>query len=513
MWRLSAIDLSITMSTALVVLLVLSVLARAVSPCCRSIPKPPRVGRIRINGNDFVDEYRRTRFFHGFNSVRKGFPWYRADLLNDTKLHLYRSWGFNVVRLGAMWAGVEPERGRVNDTYIRQLRKTVDALAKVGIFAILDMHQDVLSSRFGSYDGAPRWVIDLLPPPKNPFPWPLEHVSKKNWALGYLTQAVGEAFQGIYDNVAGVRDDMTRFWTTMASVFRRHTNVLGYEFINEPWAGDIYTDPTLLLPGIAGSRNLQPLYDVLNVAIRRIDAETLVFYEPVTWGVVLNGSRMGSGFTSVPGGPAYRDRSVFSYHYYCWILDVDRQHRDYDLFDRTVCDKLLGPLVFDTAKANVARLGGAAFMTEFGLCDPDGRKNSTATVECEFVISLAESRAQSWTYWDASFFDDDGNVRESVVATFARVYAQAVAGKLLHSVYNATTFVFSMRYIHDATINAPTEIAVPRMHYPHGFFVRVSWPLQWSFDDDLGVLYVTTCWYMFMNYFEAEVEVHPVWFL
>lgn len=31
-------------------------------------------------------------------------------------------------------------------------------------------------------------------------------------------------------------------------------------------------------------------------------------------------TRVGSGFTTVPGGPAYVDRSVFSYHYYCWFI-------------------------------------------------------------------------------------------------------------------------------------------------------------------------------------------------
>jgi hypothetical protein len=45
----------------------------------------------------------------------------------------------------------------------------------------------------------------------------------------------------------------------------------------------------------------------------------LIFYEPVTWGMVLNGEIVGSGFKHVPGGPAYNDRSVFSYHYYCWF--------------------------------------------------------------------------------------------------------------------------------------------------------------------------------------------------
>jgi endoglycosylceramidase len=57
-----------------------------------------------------------------------------------------------------------------------------------------------------------------------------------------------------------------------------------YEFINEPWAGNYIADPFLLLPGVAGSKNLQPLYDKLSKMIRSVDNKTLIFYEPVTWG-------------------------------------------------------------------------------------------------------------------------------------------------------------------------------------------------------------------------------------
>jgi endoglycosylceramidase len=38
------------------------------------------------------------------------------------------------------------------------------------------------------------------------------------------------------------------------------------------------------LPGIAGAKNLQPLYEKIAKAIRSVDNNTLIFYEPVTWG-------------------------------------------------------------------------------------------------------------------------------------------------------------------------------------------------------------------------------------
>ena len=42
-----------------------------------------------------------------------------------------------------------------------------------GVYALLDMHEDVLSSKFCLYDGVPRWVIDKSVP-KHAFPWPMK---------------------------------------------------------------------------------------------------------------------------------------------------------------------------------------------------------------------------------------------------------------------------------------------------------------------------------------------------
>jgi len=87
-----------------------------------------------------------------------------------------------------------------------------------------------MSSAFGNYDGVPLWLIDRLPPAKHKYPWPFrEKIPAEEWALGYLTEAVGVAFQQLYDNVSGARDAMAEFWTKIASVFADHGNILGYE--------------------------------------------------------------------------------------------------------------------------------------------------------------------------------------------------------------------------------------------------------------------------------------------
>lgn len=64
-----------------------------------------------------------------------------------------------------MWAGVEPEPQQYNMTYLNIVKQIVELLGSNGIFVLFDMHQDVLSSRTGSYDGIPAWLYDRFPQP------------------------------------------------------------------------------------------------------------------------------------------------------------------------------------------------------------------------------------------------------------------------------------------------------------------------------------------------------------
>src|SRR3989338_9745096 len=103
----------------------------------------------------------RYRIFHGTNFVLKEPPWYPEVLLNESHVAQYASWGMNSLRLGTMWTGAQPqEQGSFNQTYYDQLLAIVDLLSRHGIHAILDCHQDVLSSYFCEYDGAPRWLVN-----------------------------------------------------------------------------------------------------------------------------------------------------------------------------------------------------------------------------------------------------------------------------------------------------------------------------------------------------------------
>ena len=87
--------------------------------------------------------------------------------------------------------------------------------------------------------------------------------------------------------------------------------MLGYELINEPFVGNAIRDVPLLVPSVAEKVHFQEFYDRLAVEIRKVDPETIIFFEPITFD-----QTTPVGFSHPPGGNAYRNKSVLAYHYY-----------------------------------------------------------------------------------------------------------------------------------------------------------------------------------------------------
>ena len=96
----------------------------------------------------------------------------------------------------------------------------------------------------------------LLPGDAKPFPYPLteepykinpdtgypypEDCAKLSWSTYYFAEAAAKAFQSLYSNVDGLRDEWAKFWRKTAEYFQEYPSVVGYKLINEPFCGDIY---------------------------------------------------------------------------------------------------------------------------------------------------------------------------------------------------------------------------------------------------------------------------------
>lgn len=120
------------------------------------------------------------------------------------------------------------------------------------------------------------------------------------------------------------------------------------------------------MPGLAGKLNLMPMYDSLYEEIRRHDNQTIVMYEPVTWGLMSNKQLLGTGFDHPPGNDP--TRTSLSWHYYCWIIQINSdplKNGTYPFIDKVFCDDWQLNDYFRTIQADVAtNLGnGPTFLT------------------------------------------------------------------------------------------------------------------------------------------------------
>lgn len=383
-----------------------------------------------------IDGYGRVRIFRGFNDVQRskgtgykpGGPDYLPKaLVHEFVLDAFEEQGFNSFRIPMMWAATHPSEGTTDMAYLEATAKIIDSMAQHNMHALLDMHQDVLSSSLGAYDGAPRWLVERTER-RHAYPWP-ETLPLKAWGDGYLTEATGQCFQDIYDNKHGGLDDWAKFWQDVASYFKSQPYILGYELINEPWVGDQFANPTFLIPGLAG-QNLAKPYARLAEAIREKDNETAIFFEPVTYGMIMSGTVAGTGFKTAPDPNA-----VLAYHYYCWFTDGSNGSAPYPPLKRGECDAAFGPAVFSAIEEDKKTLKVPAMMTEWGNMGPKSSEaDSTNTVEANRVLDLSDAHFTSWTMWDLvsilphNYSAAWGPEVYDILKVFARPYAQAIAG-------------------------------------------------------------------------------------
>lgn len=66
-------------------------------------------------------------------------------------------WGFNGIRLGMMWAGVQPRKDFYNETYLDTMQQLINMAGKHGIYTLIDYHQDIMGEIFCG-DGIPTWL-------------------------------------------------------------------------------------------------------------------------------------------------------------------------------------------------------------------------------------------------------------------------------------------------------------------------------------------------------------------
>ena len=317
-------------------------------------PDPP----LAHQGRWFVDQSGRVVILHGLNMVYKVGSYRPADSgfgADDAKW--LRRHGFNTVRLGIIYKGLEPNppsasgKPAYRKGYLRSIAGTEAQLAKQGVYTLLDFHQDLYNERYQG-EGWPDWQLadDGLPSePQAGFPG------------NYLVnQGLNRAFDSFWQNRVvdgrGLQDAYAAAWRRVASKFRGDPYVVGYDLLNEPWPGTAFnSDACLSTTGCTSfdSTTLEPFYDKVIAAIRGVDPGTLVFYEPlVTFDFGAD--------TRLPdtGDP---DAGI-SYHVYCLPGSLGGPGSG------PACEPLEN-MALTNADHHADATGDVPFLTEFGATD------------------------------------------------------------------------------------------------------------------------------------------------
>lgn len=194
--------------------------------------QPEKTGFLSTNGTNFVDNKGRTVILNGLNHVTK-VPEKNFLYDGDQKLFgQFKEWGFNCIRYGIYWDALEPEPGKINEEYLKEIDKRVKWAEENNVWLILDMHQDLYGRKFGN--GAPLWATldEGLP-----------HVKGNVWSDAYImSTAIHKAFDNFWSNQPaedgiGLQDHYVNAWKVVAKRYANATSVIGFDIMNEPFMG------------------------------------------------------------------------------------------------------------------------------------------------------------------------------------------------------------------------------------------------------------------------------------
>jgi len=465
--------------------------------------------RVDPSTGSYVDSHGRTRIFHGMNVVYKEGPWIAptntafdtTDSLDSETMANMQKWGFNVVRLGVMWPGVEPSLGEFNQTYLGAISDLTTSFAEYGVYTIADLHQDVGSRRFCG-EGFPEHYVDTMfadPTSKinsyDAFPSPSSIVLQKDedgmpnqkdclkneFAQYYITAQAGALWRELYTPGTPLNSGFSKFWGAVAATLGNAPHLLAYELLNEP--SGICLDGSASCVKATGlpfsndvERNLlTPMYRSAAKAIRDAGGKQTIMYEATTL------PKVGA---EVFPGPVLEDddQQALAYHIYCAPGDGK------NIVAATACN-VLQNTYYETYFPWLDKYKTAGFLSEFGAIQGDASLSS-GRKELDHLNNLlaqADLKLQGWAYWqmkkfhdittansDESLYSDDGELWVDKLKALSRTYAQATAGPITKMEFNPDGAVFQLDFTLTVT-SAPTEIYLNEdYHYPNGHKVTVT---------------------------------------
>ncbi len=440
-----------------------------------------------------TDAQGRALILHGTNvsSSAKDDPGRMPWIDQPQAARLSKDWGFNGVRFLIFWDAVEPQPGQYDDDYLDRVAQRVDWLTSAGILVILDMHQDVYG-KFSStgkalgFDGAPAWAAqtDGLP-----------HRIITPWSLTYLQAGVRRAFDNFWDDegpYSYLQEHYAAMWAHVVKRFKNHPGVLGYNIMNEPFAGTaaagnlggiVFGDAEASLEFQRG--RFWRFNDRMIKAIREVDPDGWIFFDPLAFPVNNGGPSELPPLNDPRSG---EKRLVYFPHQYAALPEINNY---FDPDDTPELDDWV-----EQRKRDLEIQATPMMIGEFGFTSTG---NGRPLAYMARLLDEFDALTSGWMHWShdpGSWGIVDGADRhETAFANLlARPYPQRVAGFPVEYGYSAETRTLHLRYADRTAAGGPSELYLPRRAYPNGWELQIddtpgSWSTQW--DAGREVLSVT----------------------
>lgn len=468
-----------------------------ISHSCKPKPEPPvNSATISIDKECFVDEFNRQVILSGVNMVNKnpgmGYIGDEGQEVFDD----FNKWGFNVIRLGIIWDGLEPEPGVFNEEYLLKIDNQIRMAGEAGLHVFLDMHQDLFSVKYS--DGAPEWATlnDNLP-----------HLRGEIWSDSYLiSPAVQVSFDNFWSNQEapdgiGIQDHYKNAWKHIVSRYVDNPVVIGYDVMNEPFPGssanhflpvmfsayaevvksefdinmsiedvaiawndqasryealervsekDVFSkvvDAVYNMNSRFEKGNLQKFYQGVTESIREIDKKKIIFLEHSYF----SNSGVPTAIETPTDTKGNKDPYIaYAAHGYDLLVDTK------DL-GKSSTGRL--DLIFSRIKESGQRMGVPVLIGEWGALGGDSPElTKLAATNLEFFEDFGFSN----TYWA---FHPGQEEKEYFQKELIRAYPRYISGRLFSYSNNRETSTFTCIWEEDQSIEAPTQIYIPDMFH------------------------------------------------
>ncbi|WP_349314364.1 cellulase family glycosylhydrolase [Chitinophaga sp. MM2321] len=433
----------------------------------------------------FIDSTGRTVILHGLNFVNKdkakGYR-YADDSLSLVKM---KQWGINCIRLGVTWDGMEPAPGAVSEAYLRQLDERVKWAKQLGMYVLLDMHQDLYSTKYAN--GAPDWAtLDEGKP---------HYANEVSWDDSYfMSAAVQTAFDNFWLNKPapdgkGIQDHLVTNWGIIAARYGGEPAVIGFDLLNEPFIGSavnkvlaafMHTLAQSMKPAMSEEDVMQqwvteegkarlmqqlndtvlykqlvaapeayyaafetdhlvPYFQKAKAAIRAVNKQQIIFLEPsvsANFGVK---THIAASFS-----PA-EQQLAFAPHAYDIVTDT----------------RSVAGASNERMKIILHRLDSVSKVMQIPMLLGEWgafySADSSMFTAGDYIVAQLEQMRCGEVYW--SYFNSLENA--AYFPLINRGYPMAVAGELLHFKYDRMHRTLTVHWKNDASISSPTRLYVP----------------------------------------------------